>query len=265
MADHDDRLRRRWSFDADADTYHAVRPGYPPALFGRLTETCGLGPRRRVLEIGPGTGQATGELLDAGAEVVAVELGANLAERLRERFTGRPLTVIEADFEELSPADEEFDLAVAATSLHWLDLDVALPKIARTLRGGAWMAAWWTVFRDADPERETPFRHALEGLFQRHSLGRGGGGKPGALDHEAWVKEFARSFDEIRVEDIRWSMRLGSKRLTGLFATFTEISDLPLNRRVALLKDIETLVDEGFGGDVVENYVTVLYLARTSS
>ena len=41
-------------------------------------EVCGLRPGAKVLEIGPGTGQATGELPARGAEVLAVEMGPAL-------------------------------------------------------------------------------------------------------------------------------------------------------------------------------------------
>jgi len=44
------------------------------------------GPGRGILEIGPGLGILTGGLLDAGAEVTAVELDRGLASHLRERF-----------------------------------------------------------------------------------------------------------------------------------------------------------------------------------
>ncbi len=43
---------------------------------------------RRVLEIGPGLGLLTGALLEAGADVTAVELDRGLAAFLRERFAG---------------------------------------------------------------------------------------------------------------------------------------------------------------------------------
>jgi len=44
-------------------------------------------PGRRILEIGPGLGLLTAGLLDAGAEVTAVELDRGLAAFLRDRFT----------------------------------------------------------------------------------------------------------------------------------------------------------------------------------
>lgn len=50
-----------------------------------------------VLEIGPGRGALTAALLDTGHPVVAVEIDRGLAERLRDRFAGRPLEVLEQD------------------------------------------------------------------------------------------------------------------------------------------------------------------------
>ncbi|MGW3248839.1 class I SAM-dependent methyltransferase [Streptomyces sp. NPDC001070] len=264
MVEEENRSRRRRSFDLNAEIYHSARPGYPPALFQRLGEVCGLGMGQDVLELGAGTGQATECLLQMGARVVAVEPGANLARRLRANLDEPGLTVVESDFEDAELPEASFDLAVAATSLHWLDLSISLPKIARLLRPGAWLAAWWTVFRDPDPQRVTPFRHALEGLFRRHDLGRGGSGLPNPLDHNAWVAEFTKAavFNEIRVEDFRQSVPFTSTRLTALFSTFTEISDLPTAERDRLLNDVSALVNGTFGGQIVENHVTVLFLAR---
>ena len=63
----------RTSFNNVADIYHRIRPGYPPALFDDIF---GLLPARpHVLEVGPGTGQATRDLLARGATVRAIEIG----------------------------------------------------------------------------------------------------------------------------------------------------------------------------------------------
>jgi protein-L-isoaspartate O-methyltransferase len=74
-----DRERRRSTFDEAAELYDRARPGYPAALFDDLVELAGIGPGSRVLEIGPGTGQATVPLAERGCRIVAVELGPQLA------------------------------------------------------------------------------------------------------------------------------------------------------------------------------------------
>jgi SAM-dependent methyltransferase len=75
------REARRRSFDEAAEHYDAVRPGYPDALFDELASR--VPPPADVLEVGPGTGQATGALLERGYRVLAVELGARLAAHAR--------------------------------------------------------------------------------------------------------------------------------------------------------------------------------------
>jgi len=76
--EHARRLRQRGTFGTDVDTYQQARPDYPERIYDLLTQVCGLGPGARVLEIGPDTGQATHRLLNAGAQVVAVEPGTRL-------------------------------------------------------------------------------------------------------------------------------------------------------------------------------------------
>jgi hypothetical protein len=53
-----DRERPRSTFDQVAELYDRARPRYPAALFDDLAELAGIGPGSKVLEIGPGTGQA---------------------------------------------------------------------------------------------------------------------------------------------------------------------------------------------------------------
>jgi len=67
-------------------------------LVRKLADESGLAPGEVVLEVGPGTGTLTEELLGRGCEVVACELDRGLAALLRERLGDRPrFTLIEGD------------------------------------------------------------------------------------------------------------------------------------------------------------------------
>ena len=59
-----------------------------PDVLQAILDLAEAGTGTRVLEIGPGLGILTGGLLEAGAEVTAIELDAGLATYLRERFAG---------------------------------------------------------------------------------------------------------------------------------------------------------------------------------
>ena len=84
----------RGIFDEDARLYDRARPDYPAALFSDLVALTGLGPGSRVIEIGPGTGQATRSLAATGAGYAAIELGPQLAEVLRENLRGNDVVVV---------------------------------------------------------------------------------------------------------------------------------------------------------------------------
>jgi 16S rRNA (adenine1518-N6/adenine1519-N6)-dimethyltransferase len=59
-------------------------------LLRRLVDASGVGAGSLVLEIGPGTGTMSEEILARGAELVAIELDRDLAAHLREHFASEP-------------------------------------------------------------------------------------------------------------------------------------------------------------------------------
>ncbi len=90
-----------------------------PALVERLVEASGVGPRDLVLEVGPGTGTLTEELLERNAHVIACELDDGLADLLAERLAAQAdrLTLIRGD------------VLDGRRALH--------PEVARHLAGGS--------------------------------------------------------------------------------------------------------------------------------
>ncbi|MCG3121935.1 MAG: Ribosomal RNA small subunit methyltransferase A [Phycisphaerales bacterium] len=70
-------------------------------LIRKLVDAAGVGPGSLVLEVGPGTGTMTEELLERGCRVVACELDAGLAALLRDVIGHGPhadrFTLVEGD------------------------------------------------------------------------------------------------------------------------------------------------------------------------
>jgi 16S rRNA (adenine1518-N6/adenine1519-N6)-dimethyltransferase len=58
-----------------------------------------------VIEVGPGLGVLTWELVRRAGHVYAVELDKRLAARLREEFADAPLTIVQADVLKVTPGD----------------------------------------------------------------------------------------------------------------------------------------------------------------
>lgn len=81
----------RLSFNEAAEIYDRVRPSYPAVLFDALFDL--LPSKPEIVEVGPGTGQATKNLLARGASVRAVEIGPALAAILRANLTSDRLDI----------------------------------------------------------------------------------------------------------------------------------------------------------------------------
>ena len=59
-------------FDTIPEQFDKYRPRYSAELFSDLIEYAGIGPGKTVLELGPGTGQATDPILNTGCNYNAM-------------------------------------------------------------------------------------------------------------------------------------------------------------------------------------------------
>lgn len=125
-----------WTFDAVAEDYDRYRPGYPEELYRDLFAYCAVEPGERALEIGMGTGQATGPVLAAGFSVTGVEMGAHLAQIAARKFAGMPLTVLNTAFEACELQENSFGLAYSASAFHWVPEETGYAKVLRLLKPG---------------------------------------------------------------------------------------------------------------------------------
>ena len=103
----------RLSFDEAAETYDEVRPSYPADLFDALFDLLPSEPE--IVEVGPGTGQATKDLLARGASVHAIEIGPAMAAKLRSNLPTDRLGVRVGDFEEVNIPTASADAVFSAT------------------------------------------------------------------------------------------------------------------------------------------------------
>jgi SAM-dependent methyltransferase len=205
--DHIARSEGRRLFGSDPAAYDAARPGHAERVYQVLAERCELRAGSKVLEIGPGTGQATRLLLDLGADpLVAIEPDPALADYLRAALGDR-MDVRIAALEAAELEANHFDLAIAASSFHWIEEDVGLARIAAALRAGGWWAMWWTLFGEG--RRKDAFMTAIDPLLENLPSSPSSGWsstRPAfALDIEARSAALARAgFVAFRHEVARW-------------------------------------------------------------
>ncbi len=266
MPDIIDRSEGRRLFGLDPDAYCDARPDYPDATYRTLVEHGAIRSGAATLEIGAGPGVATRRLIELGANpLTVVEPDARFTPSL-EALGAAPLSlnVVTAAFEDAQLPSATFDLVVAATSYHWLDPDVALTKVADTLKTGGFVALMWNVFGDAD--RKDSFHDATLSLFADQAISPSGApdAVPFALDRAARVAEFARcgAFEPIVYFETRWTLVLDTARVGRLYEGFSHIQRLPQTQRELLLQRLMEIAQTQFGGRVERNMVSPIYLAR---
>jgi SAM-dependent methyltransferase len=135
--------RHASSFGTAAAAYAEHRPDYAAAAVRWALETA---PGSRVLDLGAGTGKLAATLVAAGADVTAVEPDPAMLAELRRALPdvrARP-----GRAEAIPLPDASVDAVLAGNALHWFDMAVAGPEIARVLRPGGTLAGLWNVVDD---------------------------------------------------------------------------------------------------------------------
>ena len=138
----EDGVRRRHasSFGGAAAAYAEHRPGYAPAA---VRWALSPAPGRRVLDLGAGTGKLTCALVALGVSVTAVEPDPAMLAELRKALPS--VRALEGAAEAIPLPDASVDAVVAGHALHWFDMAVAGPEIARVLAPGGILAGLWNV------------------------------------------------------------------------------------------------------------------------
>ncbi|MFK3983791.1 class I SAM-dependent methyltransferase [Micromonospora sp. NPDC050397] len=141
--EQDARLLHASSFGAAAVAYAEHRPDYAPAAVRWALEAA---PGPRVLDLGAGTGKLTGTLVALGADVIAVEPDPAMLAELRHALPG--VDALPGGAEAIPLPDASVDAVLAGNALHWFDMALAGPEIARVLAPGGILAGLWNVLDD---------------------------------------------------------------------------------------------------------------------
>jgi 2-polyprenyl-3-methyl-5-hydroxy-6-metoxy-1,4-benzoquinol methylase len=106
-------------FDQQAERYDRCRPSYADTIMDELFSPGPAG--LDVLDVGCGTGIASRQMAERGANVLGVEVAPGMAKIARSHGIE-----VEVDaFEDWDAAGRTFDRVISAQAWHWLDLLVS--------------------------------------------------------------------------------------------------------------------------------------------
>ena len=143
--EEDERARLRSSFGAAAVAYAEHRPDYAQAAVRWALEPS---PGSGVLDLGAGTGtgKLSGTLVAMGIDVVAVEPDPAMLAELRRRLPD--VHALPGSAEAIPLPDACVGTVLAGNAMHWFDMAVAGPEMARVLAPGGVLAGLWNVMDD---------------------------------------------------------------------------------------------------------------------
>lgn len=252
----------RVRFGEDADAYDRTRPVAPDVVFDDVVRLAGWHPGSTVVEIGPGTGQATRPLARRGLRVIALEIDPRLAVRASRNVASFPHVCVTAtSFEEWDPGDTAFDGVIACNSFHWVDPDIGFVKAAAVLKPHGHLVSvstpvvvpdgasrfWWDVQDDwvaVGAERIDP--------VTKH---------PDLTDDLRSAVRASALFEEPIAARHRFDVSLTADEYAANLSTQSGVKELPIDAQAELLDRVRHRV-ESHGGSLTVHHLAVVTVAK---
>ena len=248
-------MEARQIFDTIPELFDRYRPRYTPELFTELIEYTALGPGKTVLELGPGTGQATDPILDTGCQYLAVELGEHLTEMMQRKYGRRPnFSIVNDDFITHDFGERRFDLICSASAIQWIPEEIAFTKTFSLLKPGGTLAMMLTKtdYKTPDPKLYGKIQEAYDRYF-----------KPAApYIHGSFPYADAPRYGYTGFEKREYHSRrvLTADEYIGLCGTHSDHITIPEPWKTKLFEGLRAAVMEA-GGRIVMEDTHILYLA----
>jgi trans-aconitate methyltransferase len=250
----------RLSFDRAAEIYDAIRPNYPAVMFGDLFRL--LPPRPAILEVGPGTGQATRDLLGRGAIVHAVEIGPAMAAKLRSGLSSEDLRITVGDFEKVEISEHSADAVFSATAYHWISAPAQLDRPAAILKPRAIIAI--VDLNQVDSPDDRGFFDAAQPIYERYGEGRTSPPAPTRDTVDPPIRQALNRdprFCDVEVRRYDWNQTYTASEYRKLMLSYSGTQLMEPAARRGLLDDMEAFIEQRFDGRVTRPLVVTLTTA----
>ena len=257
----------RTTFNEDAERYHRYRPRYPQALLDKLIQDTGISFSSQLLEIGPGTGQATEPLAKDGYSITAVELGPELADKARGALANYPkVNVITGSYEDVELPDSYFDLIYSATAFHWIDPKVRFKKSAQLLKPGGRLALIYS--EHVSDGKGDAFFFASKPIYDKFTSSDA----PVNADSSFQLPKVSELAPRPSIDSALFDLEsftifpvtltYSAHEYAQLLNTYSPTIALPRERRKNFLAAIEDLITTEFGGSTSRTFAMTLAIAK---
>lgn len=243
-------------FDTIPEEFDRYRPRYCEELFASLIDFAQIDSHRSVLEIGPGTGQATEPILNTGCDYHAIELGEHLCEMMNRkygRFTN--FHIVNDDFITHDFGEQRFDAIISAATIQWIPEEIAFPKTFKLLKPGGTLAMMLTKadYQSPNPELYAEIQKVYDQYFKPEILYEHGG-------YQYWNAP-VYGFAEFERRDFHGTRVMDADEYAAFCGTHCDHIVIPEPYKSRFFEGLKKAVLD-FGGKIVFQDTYILYLTK---
>lgn len=252
-------MEKRETFNHAAKVYDESRPSYPDEVIDWILQRVKVPAEEKLLEIGAGTGQATGRFVERGYHVHCVEMGQNLADILMQKYGHCNVSVDVSSFEAWAPPSAyKTSFIYSATAFHWIDPSIRYKKCYELLKEDGYLVLLWNVSPDVDiPEIKKSYELLWEYYPEKSK-------KPLSMDIKEMRKYDIQNSGLFVLEDYldyKWKLRQSREDITKGFFSQSSFLALEESARNTLADKVEQLYKSL--EDIVEtDFYTTAYIAK---
>ena len=243
-------------FDTIPEQFDRYRPRYSRELFDFLIRYARIGKGKKVLEIGPGTGQATDPILETGCDYLGIELGEHLCAKMEEKY-GRfaNFHLVNGDFITHDFGAQRFDMIYSAATIQWIPEEVAFSKTFALLRPGGVLAMMLTKSDYKTPNEALYAKiQKLYDAYYRPQIPYTHGGF-------GYDRAAAWGFGDVEKYDFRGRREMDPDEYVSYCGTHCDHIVIPEPYKTPFFEGLRNAVAQN-GGRIVFEDTYVLYLTR---
>jgi len=255
-------MESKGTFNSIANEYEKYRPTYPKEMYNDIFDYSNLVREDQVLEIGCGTGQATGGLVEKGyRHITCIEYGDRLAQFTAEKFKSYgSVKVINSSFEEWNGEGSPFKLAISGTAFHFIEPKFGYRKVWELLESSGSIAFFWTIhvpmFDELHNEIRSHYKelapHLDDSTLQTPEE---------TINERRAITEETGIFTKIMVREYSQILTYSSNDYISLLNTNSKHRQLPEKQKDILLEKIKNSIDQS-GGTIHKDHRVALFLGR---
>lgn len=254
-------MEKKYTFNEVENIYEKFRPTYCTELFESIIKYSTLNTMSLAVEVGMGTGQATGPILDTGCQVTAIELGEKLAAFSKAKFINYDnLSIKNMAFEDYPYKPDSLDLIYSGTAFHWIPVEVGYTQVYKMLKPGGTIALFWN--NPLNGKKDSKVHDDIQAVYKKHFPNQ----KEPFVDFQnrfdnriAFIKQYG--FVDLEFKILHQTRTFNADDFISLLSTYSD--QILLDKDVKAAFDIDMKEAINKNGGILTIYDTIdLYLAK---